>query len=143
MSSANKTLVDDLLKRGWTLDAHGNPTAPSRRRLDPGQRVEPVRVEGPPPEKKGGPGGLGGSGPGGARKRIPAVHGKAPVVLVTLIRLGPRRIDTGNLETGFKAIQDEIAASLQIDDADSRIEWEYGQMVSQIHDTIVLIRKFE
>lgn len=141
MSQHGKTTWDNARKAGWVLGPNGELYHPSR--LPAGQREQPVGLEGQKPAKERRPGGLGGSGAGGARRRIAPVHGLAPVLLITLIRLGPRRIDTGNLETGFKTLQDEVAASLGVDDQDSRIEFEYGQAVSQIHGSVVVIRKFK
>lgn len=49
-------------------------------------------------------------------------------VLVTLTRLGHKRIDPGNLEVSFKAVQDQVAASLGVDDGDEdKIDWKYRQ----------------
>lgn len=47
--------------------------------------------------------------------------------VVTLIRVGPRQLDGDNLQGGFKALRDGIAARLGVDDADPRVRWEYGQ----------------
>lgn len=51
----------------------------------------------------------------------------APVIEVTLTRIGPRTLDGDNLQGGFKAVRDEIARILGIDDGDPRITWRYGQ----------------
>jgi hypothetical protein len=47
--------------------------------------------------------------------------------VVTLTRIGPRRLDSDNLANGFKAVRDAIAGVLGIDDGDSRIRFEYEQ----------------
>lgn len=46
---------------------------------------------------------------------------------VTLTRIAPRDLDGDNLQAAFKAIRDEVARCLNIDDADSRVEWIYRQ----------------
>jgi hypothetical protein len=48
-------------------------------------------------------------------------------VRVTLTRIAPRSLDTDNLAGGFKAVRDEVARWLGVDDADPRVEWAYGQ----------------
>lgn len=50
-----------------------------------------------------------------------------PPVEVTLTRIGPRTLDGDNLQGGFKAVRDEVARILGIDDGDPRITWRYGQ----------------
>jgi hypothetical protein len=46
---------------------------------------------------------------------------------VTLTRVGPRRLDDDNLAGGFKAVRDEIARILNVDDGDPRVTWRYEQ----------------
>lgn len=51
-----------------------------------------------------------------------------PPCVVTLTRIAPRMLDEGdNLSSSQKAIRDQIAAELGIDDRDSRVEWRYRQ----------------
>lgn len=47
--------------------------------------------------------------------------------VVTLTRVGPRALDDDNLQGGFKALRDGVAARLGVDDADPRVTWKYGQ----------------
>lgn len=50
-------------------------------------------------------------------------------VRVCLVAAVPRRLDSDNLATAMKALQDAIASFLGIDDGDEdRIRWEYGQI---------------
>lgn len=49
------------------------------------------------------------------------------VVVVTLIRCGLRELDEVNLKASFKGLQDAIATSLGVDDADRRVLWNFGQ----------------
>jgi hypothetical protein len=46
---------------------------------------------------------------------------------VTLTRLAPRTLDGDNLQRSFKAVRDEVAACIGLDDGDRRITWEYAQ----------------
>lgn len=47
---------------------------------------------------------------------------------VLMTRIAPRALDQGdNLNSAFKAIRDEIAAWLGIDDADPLVSWRYSQ----------------
>lgn len=46
---------------------------------------------------------------------------------VSLTRLAPRRLDSDNLRGALKAVRDEVAALLCIDDGDSRVTWVYAQ----------------
>lgn len=48
-------------------------------------------------------------------------------VVVRLIRIAPRELDTDNLAGGFKAVRDGIADWLGIDDNDPRVGWTYAQ----------------
>lgn len=47
--------------------------------------------------------------------------------VVTMTRIAPRPLDGDNLQSGFKALRDGIAARLGVDDADPRVTWRYGQ----------------
>lgn len=53
-------------------------------------------------------------------------YGDGPLT-ITLTRIGPRRLDSDNLASGFKAVRDEIARTLGIDDGDKRLTWRYEQ----------------
>lgn len=46
---------------------------------------------------------------------------------VTLVRIGPRALDSDNLQSGFKALRDGIADRLGVKDNDPRITWRYDQ----------------
>lgn len=48
-------------------------------------------------------------------------------VVVTLTRVGVRDLDGDNLQGAFKAVRDQVATWLGLDDADPRIRWEYDQ----------------
>ncbi len=54
---------------------------------------------------------------------------KAPCV-IRLVRISPRPLDSDNLQRGFKAVRDEVAAWLGVDDRDARVFWAYGEQRS-------------
>ncbi len=54
-----------------------------------------------------------------------AVNGHTAVC--TLTRISPRKLDSDNLAFAFKAVRDEIAAQLGIDDGSDAVLWEYRQ----------------
>ena len=58
---------------------------------------------------------------------------------VTLVRLGPRRLDPDNLAGSAKHVQDGVADALGIDDGDARIRWEYQQEKSKDYGVRVVI----
>jgi hypothetical protein len=51
-----------------------------------------------------------------------------PPNVVTLIRVAPRKLDSDNLVSAFKAVRDQVAEFLGVDDGDSRVTWMYGQL---------------
>jgi hypothetical protein len=58
----------------------------------------------------------------------PAHQASEGCVVVSLVRYGRRRLDDDNLAGGFKPLRDAIARSLDMDDGDRRLRWEYGQI---------------
>lgn len=52
---------------------------------------------------------------------------RGPGVEVTLTRVAPRALDSDNLASAFKAIRDEVALKLGVNDNDPRVTWSYGQ----------------
>lgn len=48
-------------------------------------------------------------------------------VVVTLTRVGPRKLDDDNVQGALKAIRDEVAKQLGVDDGDQRVTWRYAQ----------------
>ena len=46
---------------------------------------------------------------------------------ITLTRIGPRRMDDDNVQGCLKAVRDEVAAQLGLDDGDARLTWKYEQ----------------
>jgi predicted RNA-binding Zn ribbon-like protein len=46
---------------------------------------------------------------------------------IVLTRIAVRRYDRDNLAAAFKHVQDGIAAALQVNDGDRRLDWRYEQ----------------
>ena len=59
-----------------------------------------------------------------AGKRCPQL----PVV-VTLTRVGKRRLDDDNLAAAFKFVRDQVAHWVGVDDGSPLYEWRYGQRI--------------
>lgn len=66
------------------------------------------------------------SRPNGGQKRR-SKH-QAPVLTVTMIAHIPTAMDGDNLANALKPVRDEIADWIGVDDGDSRIRWEAGQV---------------
>jgi hypothetical protein len=61
--------------------------------------------------------------------------------IVKLIRIGPKRLDSGdNLSSAFKGIRDQIARIIGIDDGDPRITFQYDQVAIGEHSYNVKVR---
>lgn len=58
---------------------------------------------------------------------IPSRFLPEPPCTVILTRIAPRKLDSDNLASGFKALRDGIADRLGIDDGDERVTWRYAQ----------------
>lgn len=54
-------------------------------------------------------------------------------VLVTITRIGPRKLDDDNLASSAKALRDGIADAMQVDDGDARITWRYDQATGRTY----------
>ena len=50
----------------------------------------------------------------------------AEKITITLTRFAPRRLDSDNLQFGFKAVRDGVADWLGIDDGSPRLTWAYA-----------------
>ena len=58
---------------------------------------------------------------------------------VLLKRIGPRKLDDDNLRGALKAVRDEVAAFLGVDDGDARVQWEYAQGKGEPRQYAVII----
>ncbi len=56
------------------------------------------------------------------------VKPKSWPVLVKLTRVGPRKLDSDNLQGACKAVRDGVSDWLDVDDGDeTKVRWEYAQ----------------
>lgn len=60
--------------------------------------------------------------------------------VVTLIRVGKGTLDGDNLQAAFKPLRDAIANTLELDDGDSRIEWQYRQIGAGEAETGTIVK---
>ena len=60
--------------------------------------------------------------------------------IVTLTRIGGKRMDGDNLQSAYKAIRDAAAKLIGIDDADERVRWRYRQKPGQLPMVLIAIR---
>lgn len=62
-----------------------------------------------------------------------------PPADVFLTRIAPRKLDTDNLASAFKALRDQLADWLGIDDGDPCVKWHYDQRKGEPKEYAVLI----
>jgi hypothetical protein len=55
------------------------------------------------------------------------IEGPPPPYVITITRIGPRKLDTDNLAGCAKGLRDGVADWLRIDDGDPRLTWHYEQ----------------
>lgn len=109
---SNASFLESLKAKGWSESAADG----SWSKRNPLGTVDIVK---PQPD------------PAPALDRSQPVRKKRPrrvVIIVTLISLRSRELDTDNLAGSFKPTRDAIAKSLGIDDGDKRFVWEYRQI---------------
>lgn len=71
-----------------------------------------------------------------------SLDGTPPLpVQITLTRCGPRKLDSDNLASSFKAVRDGVADWLVLDDGDERIEWDYEQERAERYQAQVTIKR--
>ena len=51
----------------------------------------------------------------------------APPILITITRVGPRKLDDDNLASACKYVRDQIAAEVGVDDGSDLYTWRYEQ----------------
>lgn len=62
-----------------------------------------------------------------ARRKVPDLAAAPGAFVATLTRVAPRALDDDNLRSAFKAVRDELAKQMGVDDRNPRVRWEYGQ----------------
>lgn len=50
-------------------------------------------------------------------------------LVVTIVRVGPRRLDDDNLAAACKHVRDQIAAEVGVDDGSDQYTWKYEQRI--------------
>ena len=53
---------------------------------------------------------------------------EAEKIKITLTRIAPRKLDSDNLQSGFKSVRDGVSDWLVINDGSPRLTWEYAQI---------------
>jgi hypothetical protein len=65
---------------------------------------------------------------------------RTPPYVVTLVRVGPRRLDDDNNVGAFKAVRDTVAACLGVDDGDrAAVTWRYDQATSKVYGIRIVV----
>lgn len=54
-----------------------------------------------------------------------------PPLLVTITRIGKRKLDDDNLQTAAKYVRDQIAAEVGLDDGSDQYTWRYEQRIGK------------
>lgn len=70
--------------------------------------------------------------------RCPKYGGPA-LIVVTIVRVGPRVQDGDGLQASLKGIRDGIASRLGVDDGSAIVRWEYGQETGEEYEVRVRI----
>lgn len=63
---------------------------------------------------------------------------KLPAI-VTLTRIGKRKLDSDNLAISFKACRDQIAKIYGVDDGSDLYEWRYAQRIGKQYGIEILV----
>lgn len=58
---------------------------------------------------------------------IPVEEIPPPPLLITITRIGPRKLDDDNLANACKYVRDQIATAVGIDDGSDQYTWRYEQ----------------
>lgn len=59
---------------------------------------------------------------------------------ITMTRIAPRMFDSDNSIRALKAVRDEIAKQIGIDDGDDRLTWRYEQRKGKVREHSVIVR---
>ena len=81
----------------------------------------------------------------GAHRLMRALVGGPPPapLVITMTRVGARRLDSDNVATACKSCRDGIADWLGIDDGSPLLEWQYDQAVGAPHGVRVRIEEVQ
>lgn len=64
-----------------------------------------------------------------------------PPLLITITRIGPRKLDDDNLASACKYIRDQIAATVGIDDGSDLYTWQYAQRIGRYGVDVEIIER--
>lgn len=64
-----------------------------------------------------------------------------PPLVVTLTRIGPKKLDDDNLETAFKYVRDQIAHLVGVDDGSPLYTWGYRQKIGDYNIDIEITQR--
>lgn len=67
------------------------------------------------------------SGRSTARNACIACALQGEPLVCTLTRISPRKLDSDNLQSAFKAVRDQVAEELGINDGSDAVRWDYAQ----------------
>lgn len=73
-----------------------------------------------------------------------ALHGKPlppPPLLITITRIGPRKLDDDNLASACKYVRDQIAAAVGLDDGSDQFTWRYKQQTGKYGVEVEIIER--
>lgn len=73
--------------------------------------------------------------------RLAGLRAGRTSLVVTITRVGKRRLDTDNLASAGKAVRDGIADALGIDDGDDRVQWRYEQRIGASYAVEIRIER--
>jgi hypothetical protein len=62
-------------------------------------------------------------------------------LLVTITRIGPRRLDDDNLASSCKYVRDQIAAAVGVDDGSDQYTWQYQQKIGDYGVDVEIITR--
>lgn len=60
---------------------------------------------------------------------------------ITLTRRGPRKMDDDNLVSSFKAVRDQLAKEMGVDDGSNSIQWKYSAEKSKDYSILIEIEE--
>ena len=66
-------------------------------------------------------------------------EGIKPPCVVELVRIAPKRLDSDNLQGAFKAVRDQVAAELGVDDRTDAVRWVYDQSKGGVREYAIRV----
>lgn len=64
-------------------------------------------------------------------------------LVITLTRIGPRRLDCDNLNSACKACRDGIADAIGVNDGSAKILWDYAQEIGKPYAVRIKVETIE